>query len=59
MDLLHVDASTVGTDIALGDWVEIFGHTIGIDETADWAGTISYDLLTRLGRRVERFYSGS
>lgn len=59
MDLLHVDASTVGTDIALGDRVEIFGRTIGIDETADWAGTISYELLTRLGRRVERFYSGS
>ena len=59
MDLLHVDASTVGSDIALGDWLEIFGHTIGIDETAAWAGTISYELLTGLGRRVERFYTGA
>ncbi|MDE0420497.1 MAG: alanine racemase [Gammaproteobacteria bacterium] len=59
MDLLHVDASTVGREIALGDWVEIFGHTIGIDETAAWAGTISYELLTRLGARVARNYTGS
>lgn len=58
MDLLHVDASTAVTDIGLGDWLEIFGHTIGIDETAAWAGTISYELLTRLGARVARFYTG-
>ena len=58
MDLLHVDASDAGDDIALGDWVEVFGRTIGIDETAAWAGTISYELLTRLGSRLQRFYTG-
>ncbi|MDE0039577.1 MAG: alanine racemase [Gammaproteobacteria bacterium] len=58
MDLLHVDASGVEAGIALGDWVEVFGHTVGIDETAAWAGTISYELLTRLGSRVQRFYTG-
>lgn len=57
MDLLHVDASRV-EGIALGDWVEVYGRTIGIDETAAWAGTISYELLTRLGRRLQRFYTG-
>lgn len=57
MDLLHVDASGV-EDIALGDWVEIFGRRVGIDEVAAWAGTISYEILTRLGDRVQRFYTG-
>ncbi len=58
MDLLHVDASGVDSVIALGDWVEIFGRTVGIDETAAWAGTISYELLTRLGSRLRRCYTG-
>lgn len=58
MDLLHVDASGVEAGIALGDWVEIFGPAVGIDETAAWAGTISYELLTRLGTRLRRFYTG-
>ena len=57
MDLLHVDASGV-EGIALGDWVEIFGRRVGIDEVAAWAGTISYELLTRLGDRVQRVYTG-
>ena len=58
MDLLHVDASDVESGIALGDWVEVFGRTVGIDETAAWAGTISYELLTRSGGRLQRFYTG-
>ena len=58
MDLLHVDASAVESEIALGDWVEVFGPTVGIDEMAAWAGTISYELLTRLGSRLQRFYTG-
>ena len=57
MDLLHVDVSGVEDGIALGDWVEVFGRSVGIDETAAWAGTISYELLTRLGRRLQRFYT--
>ena len=58
MDLLHVDASDLRDDLALGDWVEIFGRAIGVDETAAWAGTISYELLTRLGSRPQRLYTG-
>lgn len=58
MDLLHVDASTVQSDLALGDWMEVFGRTVGIDEAAAWAGTISYETLTRVGSRVKRLYRG-
>ena len=58
MDLLQVDASGCKNRIALGDWVEVFGRTVGVDEMAAWAGTISYELLTRLGSRLQRFYRG-
>jgi alanine racemase len=36
----------------------IIGPNIAIDEVAQWAGTISYELLTRLGQRYARLYSG-
>ena len=58
MDLLHVDATARSRDIALGDWVEIFGNTIGVDEAAAWADTIGYELLTRIGERVQRICVG-
>ena len=54
MDLTHLDAT--GIDIEPGDWVEFFGATITIDEVADWANTISYEILTGVGDRVERKY---
>ncbi|MGA1675173.1 MAG: alanine racemase C-terminal domain-containing protein, partial [Pseudomonadales bacterium] len=38
------------------DWVEVFGAEHSIDELAVQAGTISYELLTRLGPRLERVY---
>ena len=57
MDLTHVDATAVAARIAVGDWVEVFGHTVGVDETAAWASTISYEVLTRIGTRVARRYT--
>jgi alanine racemase len=41
-----------------GTRAELIGRNIAIDETAEWAGTISYELLTRLGQRFTRLYSG-
>ena len=41
-----------------GTRAEILGEHILIDEAAAWAGTISYELLTRLGSRYARLYSG-
>lgn len=58
MDLVQIDATPVADAIALGDWVEVFGHVIAIDEVAAWAGTISYEVLTGIGRRVHRCYIG-
>jgi alanine racemase len=57
MDLITVDVTDVPRDIAVrGAWVEILGARTTIDDLTDRAGTIGYELLTRLGRRVHRVY---
>jgi alanine racemase len=38
--------------------VEIFGHTVSLDEQADAAGTIGYELLTAMKGRYTRRYIG-
>jgi alanine racemase len=43
---------------AVGDVATIFGGRISLDAQARAAGTISYELLTALGPRVERRYRG-
>ncbi len=57
MDLITIDITEVPPDqIRIGDWVELFGDHIYIDALAEKAGTISWEILTRLGPRFERFY---
>ena len=41
-----------------GDVATLFGGRVTLDEQAAAAGTIAYELLTALGRRVERRYTG-
>ncbi len=55
MDMMAIDVT--GIDVKRGDRVEIMGPNILIDEAAHWAGTISYELLTRLGSRYARLYT--
>lgn len=57
MDLMAVDITDV-PDVARGDWVELFGPNIPIDEVAAAAGTIGYEFLTGLGHRYARRYIG-
>lgn len=47
----------VPDEVVAGDVVTIFGGPLSLDQQAERAGTISYQLLTSLGRRVERRYS--
>lgn len=54
MDVISVDVT--GLDVAAGDWVEIFGATQMLDDAGAAAGTVSYEMLTRLGARIPRFY---
>lgn len=53
MDMLAVDLSN-SPDAQTGDTVELWGQTVGVDEVASCAGTISYELLTGITRRVPR-----
>ncbi len=65
MDLLAVDLSHVPHDIlqaiqnldASSPMVELIGPNSRIDDIAQSAGTIAYELLTRLGNRYKRHYS--
>lgn len=59
MDLLTVDVSGLPDDaVRRGDLAEIVGPHVTLDEVADRAGTIGYELLTRLGDRAKRHYTG-
>jgi alanine racemase len=58
MDMVMVDV----TDIAHaqpGDAVELFGSTISVESFAAAAGTIPYEILTRIPARVHRTQSGN
>ena len=60
MDMTAIDVTGLPADtIQRGSFVEMMGSTIGVDELADHAGTIGYELLTRLGSRLHRTYVGS
>lgn len=59
MDMTMFDASEVGLDnISLYDDVEVVSDEPHIiDEIGAKSNTIGYEILTRLGRRVQRIYS--
>lgn len=60
MDLITVDVSEVPPDkVYRGAWVEVMGDRVTLDDLTDRAGTIGYELLSRLGRRVHRVYEGA
>jgi alanine racemase len=46
----------VDHDVAIGDVATVFGGLVTLDQQASAAGTISYELLTRLGPRLARRY---
>lgn len=54
MDLTMVDAGDL--DVEVGDVATIFGGIVSLDQQAELAGTISYELLTALGPRLPRLY---
>ncbi len=54
MDVISVDVT--GLDVHEDDWAEILGAHQNLDTVAAVAGTIGYELLTRLGQRLPRIY---
>ena len=60
MDAITIDVSDV-PGVQLGDAVTLIGRdgdqVITAEEVAEWSGTISYEVLTSIGSRVERRFS--
>ena len=60
MDMAMIDVT--GMDVSPGDDVVIIGdqqgESIGVREMAGAVGTIPYELLCRVGTRIERLYEG-
>ena len=56
MDMITVDVTHLD-EVALGNEVVLWGQGLSVNEVAASAGTISYELLTRMPRRVPRIYS--
>jgi Alr-MurF fusion protein len=55
MDMLMLDV-TACPNIKVGDTIEVFGQNISAATLAQWAGTISYEVLTNVSQRVNRVY---
>lgn len=57
MDLTMFDVTDLPHGaVKPGDWVELVGPTISLDQAAEAAGTVDYEMLTSLGRRYARHY---
>ena len=54
MDQAMIDVT--GADARPGDIVEVFGEHMPLQELADKLGTITYEILTSVSRRVQRVY---
>jgi alanine racemase len=60
MDLIAADVSDLAEGIVKrGDFATLIGGDIGVDELAAATGTISYEVLTSLGRRYRRIYKNA
>lgn len=60
MDLLIVDISDLPENaIKRGDFAELIGPNVPLEEVAARAGTIGYEVLTSLGNRFTRRYTGA
>ena len=58
MDLITIDLTDVPPETARrGARVELLGDHVTVDDVAQWAGTIPYEILTGLGSRFARSYS--
>jgi alanine racemase len=59
MDLMVIDVTNID-DVQVGDEVVLMGRDgngeISCAELAERAGTISWEIVTRIGARVQRVY---
>jgi len=55
MDMTMIDITDI-PGIVEGDDVILFGKELSVNEVANWAGTIPYEILTGISQRVKRVY---
>lgn len=59
MDMITLDVTDVPAGLARrGTFVELIGRHTSVDDMADKSGTLGYEVLTSLGRRYQRVYTG-
>ncbi|WFE68450.1 alanine racemase [Thiomicrospira sp. R3] len=52
MDMITLDLTDMSAQVAIGDPVTLWGEGLGVDEVAEKAGTIGYELLCGITQRV-------
>ncbi len=55
MDQFCVDVSEI-PDAAMGDPVTLFGPGLPVEQVAEWAGTVHYEIICGIAERVPRIY---
>jgi alanine racemase len=55
MDMFMVDVTDIPA-VQQGDDVLIFGKQLSVQQLAEWAGTIPYEIMTGISQRVKRVY---
>jgi alanine racemase len=55
MDMLTFDVTDLAS-VSIGDTVQLWGDKLEINQVADHIGTIGYELMTRVSKRVPREY---
>ncbi len=58
MDLITVDVTDCPVPVVRGDVAQLIGTTLTLETVGAEARTIGYEVLTRLGRRLQRVYVG-
>lgn len=58
MDMITIDVTGIDpAQVCRGTKAELLGSNVGVDDWADWSGTLAYEILTSLGRRYAKVYS--
>ena len=55
MDMTMIDVTGIN-GVREGDDVIVFGHQLPVQQVAEWAGTIPYEIMTGVSQRVKRVY---
>ena len=56
MDQCMIDVTDAAASVRVGDEAELFGKNISVNELANIADTINYELICLIGKRVPRVY---